>query len=314
MIYIDVYDMIYLYLYIHITRIRRIQAQTAKSVETPEIEEAEISLSTLLRWLAVKATVKLHWSPWYLGFEGTWARGWQRVFQTSRWKSWVFRWSTIFMEEYNRIIEEYKMRFISIALHWASHPLSAQSAGLIASNTYAPLDQTGRRNGTYLLNCTQYFVIWLGTFKNHTYFHTLGQLYRFWTRPVSLSKHCIFTAPSDPMSMIQLVVKAAFTDKQRLTCCTCSVPVPRYPIFERFQRRFRIDIMNPPTQTTSNFWTMTLLDHFAKPIPSFNLWKFPEISVSTYARNSAPSCYLGDCVGAGQGIAIPILKCIGTRN
>ena len=84
--------------------------------------------------------------------------------------------------------------------------------------------------------------------------------------------------------------------------------------FERFQLRFRIDIMNPPTQTTSNFWTMTLLDHFAKPIPSFNLWKFPEISVSTYARNSAPSCYLGDCVGAGQGIAIPILRWIGTRN
>lgn len=51
---------------------------------------------------------------------------------------------------------------------------------------------------------------------------------------------------------------------------------------------------------------MTLLDHFAKPIPSFPLWAFPEISVSTFARNSAPSCYLGDCVGAG-GIAIPTL-------
>lgn len=49
MIYINVNDMTYLYLYIHITCIRRIQAQTAKSVETPEIEEAEISLSTLLR-------------------------------------------------------------------------------------------------------------------------------------------------------------------------------------------------------------------------------------------------------------------------
>ena len=154
-----------------------------------------------------------------------------------------------------------------------------------------------------------YDLVYIYIFK-HTYFHTLGQLYRFWTRPVSLSKRCIFTAPSDPMSMIQVVVKAAFTYKQRLTCCTCSVPVPRYRIFERFQRRFRIDIMNPPTQTTSNFWTMTLLDHFAKPIPSFNLWKFPEISVSTYARNSAPSCYLGDCVGAGQGIAIPILRWI----
>eukprot|EP00434_Breviolum_minutum_P007151 symbB.v1.2.006312.t1/scaffold354.1/size221495/7 len=77
---------------------------------------------------------------------------------------------------------------------------------------------------------------------------------------------------------------------------------------------FRIDIMNPPTQTTSNFWTMTLLDHFAKPIPSFNLWKFPEISVSTYARNSAPSCYLGDCVGAGQGIAIPMQLTLRTQN
>ena len=70
--------------------------------------------------------------------------------------------------------------------------------------------------------------------------------------------------------------------------------------------RFRIDIVNPPSQTSSNFWTMTLLDHFAKPIPSFPLWAFPEISVSTFARNSAPSCYLGDCVGAG-GIAIPTL-------
>ena len=165
MIYINVYDMIYLYLYIHITRIRRIQAQTAKPVETPEIEEAEISSSTLLRWLAVKATVKLHWSPWYLGFKGTWTRSnkiMAKSFPNKPMKELSLGWSTMFMEKYNRIIEEYKMRFISIALHWASHPLSAQSAGLIASNTYAPLDRTGRRNGTYLLICTQYFVIWFG--------------------------------------------------------------------------------------------------------------------------------------------------------
>lgn len=76
---------------------------------------------------------------------------------------------------------------------------------------------------------------------------------------------------------------------------------------------FRIDIVNPPSQTSSNFWTMTLLDHFAKPIPSFPLWAFPEISVSTFARNSAPSCYLGDCVGAG-GIAIPIQLQLRTQN
>eukprot|EP00913_Durusdinium_trenchii_P033803 g31642.t1 len=86
---------------------------------------------------------------------------------------------------------------------------------------------------------------------------------------------------------------------------------------------FRIDLVNPASQTSSNFWTMTLLehweqqepsDHFAKPIPSFPLWAFPEISVSTFARNSAPSCYLGDCVGAGQGIALPIQLQLRTQN
>ena len=78
--------------------------------------------------------------------------------------------------------------------------------------------------------------------------------------------------------------------------------------------RFRIDIVNPGVQTASNFWTMTLLDHFAQPIPSFNLWAFPEISISTFARNSAPSCYLGDCVGAGAGVAIPVSVTLRTQN
>lgn len=157
------------YIFIHTyTRIRRIQAQTAKSVETPEIEEAEISLSTLLRWLAVKATVKLHWSPWYLGFKGTWTRSnkmMAKSFPNKPTKELSLGWSTMFMETYNRIIRRRiynEIYFINLALHWASHLLSAQSAGLIASNTYAPLDRTGRRNGTYLLICTQYFVIWFG--------------------------------------------------------------------------------------------------------------------------------------------------------
>ncbi|CAE7875776.1 CRWN1, partial [Symbiodinium microadriaticum] len=77
---------------------------------------------------------------------------------------------------------------------------------------------------------------------------------------------------------------------------------------------FRIDIVNPGIQTASNFWTMTLLDHFAQPIPSFNLWAFPEISVSSLARNSRPSCYQGDCVGAGAGVAIPVQLTLRTQN
>jgi len=77
---------------------------------------------------------------------------------------------------------------------------------------------------------------------------------------------------------------------------------------------FRIDIVNPGIQTASNFWTMTLLDHFAQPIPSFNLWAFPEISVLSLARNSRPSCYQGDCVGAGAGVAIPVQLTLRTQN
>jgi len=77
-----------------------------------------------------------------------------------------------------------------------------------------------------------------------------------------------------------------------------------------FALRFRTPFLQP----TENFWTMSFQEHFTAPMESYLLWQFPQIDLYSFAENSGPSCYMGECDGAGQYVAIPVKITVRTVN
>lgn len=69
---------------------------------------------------------------------------------------------------------------------------------------------------------------------------------------------------------------------------------------------FAIAVQNPEVVAPTWNWTMAFQDYFSKPFASFDLWTFTQMRVSPLAAMAGPSCYRGQCIGAGYGLAVPV--------
>eukprot|EP00928_Gymnodinium_smaydae_P017588 TRINITY_DN16727_c0_g1_i2.p1 TRINITY_DN16727_c0_g1~~TRINITY_DN16727_c0_g1_i2.p1 ORF type:complete len:4009 (-),score=688.03 TRINITY_DN16727_c0_g1_i2:80-12106(-) len=67
-----------------------------------------------------------------------------------------------------------------------------------------------------------------------------------------------------------------------------------------------IAVRNPLVVPQVNVWTLSMHDHFSQEIPSFDIWTFADLKLVARSVHSGPSCYAGQCVGAGVGVAVPI--------
>jgi hypothetical protein len=69
---------------------------------------------------------------------------------------------------------------------------------------------------------------------------------------------------------------------------------------------FSIAMRNPPLLAPENSWTISFQNFSSKAFPSFELWTFGDMGVVPLSLHSGPSCYMGNCIGAGLGIPVPV--------
>eukprot|EP00927_Polykrikos_kofoidii_P038487 TRINITY_DN32849_c0_g1_i1.p1 TRINITY_DN32849_c0_g1~~TRINITY_DN32849_c0_g1_i1.p1 ORF type:complete len:1843 (+),score=215.88 TRINITY_DN32849_c0_g1_i1:371-5530(+) len=67
-----------------------------------------------------------------------------------------------------------------------------------------------------------------------------------------------------------------------------------------------VGLTNPMVIPERNNWTLSFQNFFSQPIRSFDIWTFPELRLIPFSTHSGPSCYAGQCIGAGINLAVPL--------
>ncbi|CAE8630310.1 unnamed protein product, partial [Polarella glacialis] len=77
---------------------------------------------------------------------------------------------------------------------------------------------------------------------------------------------------------------------------------------------FVIGLTNPLVDAAESNWTIQFQGQFSRPFPTYKLWAFSDLAVEPFVKSSGPSCYQGQCVGAGAGVAVPVVVTVRTQN
>ncbi|CAE8609608.1 unnamed protein product [Polarella glacialis] len=80
------------------------------------------------------------------------------------------------------------------------------------------------------------------------------------------------------------------------------------------QAQFVIGLTNPLVDAAESNWTIQFQGQFSRPFPTYKLWAFSDLAVEPFVKSSGPSCYQGQCVGAGAGVAVPVVVTVRTQN